>query len=218
MEAFDTEPTSIGLKVYPLRVEDVQRFSLWGHHSDIRFQGYDFPNLAKKGAYALNQRLWFYKRRVPFISWLYGIEEPSGKLVGYFKVVKKHVFQSKSELSMILDPDAMGKRYGTEAFFPLLKICFYELGLEEVWVRVLAYNVRPLRLLEKAGFERYKSQMEPYTDKAHVRDLLEAYPDDFTLVGDRLMTRYCYLRLSKVGFESFYSKKLQPPAPDSVER
>jgi len=200
--------------VHPLRVEDVRRFSQWGHHTDLRFQGYDFPDLStKKGSYALNQRVWFHKRSVPFLRWLYGIEDPSGNLAGYFKIVKKHVFQSKAELSMILDPDAMGKRYGTEAFIPLLRICFNDLGLEEVWVRVLEFNIRPLRLLEKTGFERYNSRLEPYSNQTHNSELLQNYPEDFSLEGEKLMTRYCYLKLSSERFQDLYG--VAPASPEN---
>lgn len=201
MTIYDTGTTDKGLKVYPLRIEDVKRFASWGHHTEFRFQEYDFPNLdTKKGSYALHQRLWFHKRNVPFLRWLYGIEDTSGKLIGYFKIVKKHIFQNKAELSMVLDPDVMGKRYGTEAFPPLLKICFNTLRLEMVWVRVLAFNIRPLRLLEKTGFEHYKNQMEPYSDQMHTHALLKSYPDDFTLSGEKLMTQYCYLSLNDERF------------------
>lgn len=207
MTADDSASERKRVRVYPLRAWDVRRFEQWGHHTDPRFQGYDFPDLAsKKGSYALNQRVWYHKRQVPFLRWLYGIEDPAGNLAGYFKIVKKHVFQNRAELSMILDPLAMGKRYGSEAFIPLLRICFQELGLEEVWVRVLAFNERPLRLLTHTGFQQYESRLEPYSCQTRSAELLAAYPDDFAMVGPRLVTLYCYLSLSRERFEELYGE------------
>lgn len=205
------------VRVHPLRVEDMDRFRLWGHHTDLRYMGYDFPDLeVRPGGYGLNKRLWLYKRSVPYLRWLYGIEDPSGNLAGYFKIVKKHIFQKKAELTMILDPASMGKRYGSVALAPLLRICFKDLKLKEVWVRVLAFNARPLRLLEKSGFKCYAVREEPYFDQSHITELMQQYPEDFFMVGNRLMTHFCYLKLSHQLFEDiFEDNQMRPTDPEN---
>jgi len=189
------------VRVRPMRVEDVMQLSQWGRHTDVRFQDYNFPDLrAKAGGYALNQRLWFHKRSIPWLRWLYSIEDPAGNVAGYFKIVKEHIFQRKAELTMILDPDAMGKRIGSDANVLQLKICFDDLRLEEVWVRVLAFNRRALKSLEKTGFVEYAAQLEPYFDQQHRGELLQSYPEDFSMAGDKLMARFCYLKLTRETF------------------
>lgn len=196
-----TEDSSEQVRVRPMRVEDIKGFSRWGHHTDVRFLDYNFPDLkARAGGYALNQRLWFHKRNIPGLRWIYTIEDPAGNPAGYFKIVKKHVFQRKAELTMILDPDIMGKHIGSDANVLQLNICFDELRLKEVWVRVLAFNKRALKSLEKTGFVEYKTSLEPYFDQRHNEELLQSYPEDFSEAGGRLMTRFCYLRLTRENY------------------
>ncbi len=197
----DAERGSMGVRVQPLRLKDMDRFRQWGHHTDLRFKCYDFPDLkSAKGGYAVNRILWFYKRNVPYLRWVYSIEGPAGDLAGYFKIVKKQIFDKHAELSMVLDPAATGKRYGSESFIPLLRVCFEELKLDEVWVSVVEFNSPSIRLLEKTGFVTYAVKEEPYDDQMNKEALLQSFPEYFFMTGEKLMCRLSYLKLDRQGF------------------
>jgi len=193
----------VNIKVRPLTLKDVKRFGTWGHHTEILFHGYDFPDLASlSGGYALQSRLWFYKRHVPFFRWLYAIEDSSGNLAGYLKAVRKSILKGRAEISIVLDPAFMDRGYGSEATAQFLRICFQDLNLKELWLRVLQLNIRARRVYEKAGFEYFKIREEPFDDDSNQEELLRRFPEAFFIKDGRLMSRYHYMKLSRQSFES----------------
>lgn len=195
------ESLQADVSVRPLTLADMDRFQVWGHHQDIRFSCYDFPDLgARRGGYAFNSILWFMKRNVPGLRWVYAIEDAHGNLSGYFKIVKKRVYHSQAELSMVLDPSATGRGFGTGAFIPLLRICFENLGLGSVWVSVVEFNIPSLRLLEKTGFIKYHADHAPYDDQSNQEELLQSYPQFFFMEAGKLMCRLSYLKLTREAF------------------
>lgn len=54
---------------------------------------------------------------------------------------------------MIGESDARGKGYGTEATRLVLDHAFLAIGLENVWLRTMAFNTAGIRAYEKAGFK-----------------------------------------------------------------
>ncbi len=191
------------ITVRPLKLEDVEGFGSWGHHTDIRFHGYDFPDLAAGwGGYSLQSRLWFYQRQVPSLRWLYGIEDASGHLAGYLKAVRKRFLHSSAEISIVLDPALIEKGYGSEATRQFLHICFNDLKLKEVWLRVVQFNVRARRVYEKAGFHYFTTREEPYDNQRDREELLRQFPQEFFMKEGKLMSHYHYMKLSRQTFEA----------------
>lgn len=203
----DAERGNGGVRVQPLQLKDMDRFTQWGHHTDLRFQCYNFPDLKSgPGGKGLNQALWFYKRNIPYLRWVYSIEDDAGCLKGYFKIVRKHILQRRAELAMVMDPAARGKGYGTLAAMLQVQICFENLKLDEVWVSVVEFNSRALRQLEKVGFEEYDSTEEPYDDQKNSEELLRNYPECFSLKDGKLMCHLKYLRLTRKRFQQLKEK------------
>lgn len=193
----------VNIKVRPLTLEDVKRFSTWGHHTEALFHGYDFPDLASgTGGYGLQSRLWFYQRHVPFFRWLYAIEDSSGNLAGYLKAVRKSILKDRAEISIVLDPAMLDKGYGSEATVQFIRICFHDLKLKELWLRVLRLNLRARRVYEKTGFEYFKTRDEPFGDESHREELLQRFPEEFFIKDGRLMSHYHYMKLTRQRFES----------------
>ena len=59
-----------------------------------------------------------------------------------------------TELGIVLgDPEMLSKGIGAEAIGLFLKVCFEELGLHRVGLRVLRANERGIRCYEKCGFK-----------------------------------------------------------------
>jgi len=54
----------------------------------------------------------------------------------------------------IADKEYWGRGYGTEALQILIRYAFEELGLEVLYLRVYADNLRAIRCYEKCGFEK----------------------------------------------------------------
>lgn len=186
------------VSIRPLTLEDVERFRAWGHHTDILFSGYDFPDLSSgRGGYRLQSLLWFYRRHVPLFRWLYAIEDASGSLVGYLKAVRKSLWRGSAEISIVLDPDRIGQGSGSQATELFIGVCFQDLKLRELWLRVLQLNERARRVYEKTGFEYFKSREEPYDDESHREELLRQYPQEFSVRAGKLMSHYHYMKLTR---------------------
>ena len=74
-------------------------------------------------------------------------------LIGEIRLDRLDRTDRRASLAIgIVDPDALGRGYGTEAARLLLRYAFRDLSLHRVSVRVLAYNTRAIRSYEKCGF------------------------------------------------------------------
>ena len=66
-----------------------------------------------------------------------------------------------TELGIVIgDPDSLSRGVGAESIDLFLKVCFDELGLHRVGLRVLRANARGIRCYEKCGFRREGARRE----------------------------------------------------------
>lgn len=70
----------------------------------------------------------------------------------WFKEVNK--LDGNAELAIYMDRDHIGAGWGTDAQRTLLAFGFGTLGLERIWLTVIADNARAIRSYEKVGFQR----------------------------------------------------------------
>ena len=74
------------------------------------------------------------------------------ELLGYCGLIKVHMIPRTAELSILVDPDKMGKGIGGEAVMQLLKVGFMEFGLNCIYVDCYTNNTRN-EFFEKQGFQ-----------------------------------------------------------------
>lgn len=76
------------------------------------------------------------------------------RLLGFVAVHDIEWNNQVGEISIGLgEPADWGKGYGAEAMRLALRYAFHELNLNRVWLTVISYNDRAIRLYEKLGFQ-----------------------------------------------------------------
>ncbi len=76
------------------------------------------------------------------------------RLLGFVAVHSIEWNNQVGEVSIgIGEPADWGKGYGAEAMRLALRYAFHELNLNRVWLTVISYNDRAIRLYEKLGFQ-----------------------------------------------------------------
>lgn len=79
--------------------------------------------------------------------------EADGALIGALRIHSINHADSRANIAIgILNPDALGKGYGTEAMRLLADHAFGSMGLHRLSCRVLAFNERAIAAYKKVGF------------------------------------------------------------------
>ncbi|WP_299145277.1 GNAT family protein [uncultured Tateyamaria sp.] len=81
------------------------------------------------------------------------IIEAHGKLIGALRLHTVNHADKRAQIAIgILDPDALGQGFGTEAMQLLAAHAFDTMGLHRLGCRVLDFNARAIGSYEKVGF------------------------------------------------------------------
>jgi RimJ/RimL family protein N-acetyltransferase len=84
-------------------------------------------------------------------AWVIEVE---GRLIGEIKLHSINTQDRRASMAIgIYDLQRLGKGFGTEAIYLLLRHAFTELNLHRVGIRVLAFNQRAIRAYAKCGFK-----------------------------------------------------------------
>ncbi|WP_410982898.1 GNAT family N-acetyltransferase [Bacillus cereus] len=76
-----------------------------------------------------------------------------GVHIGWIDLKNFDTTNKNAELGIAIgNKEYWGRRYGVAALYSMLQIGFYEFGLEKVWLRVDADNVKAMKSYEKTGF------------------------------------------------------------------
>ncbi|WP_147105053.1 GNAT family N-acetyltransferase [Tateyamaria sp. syn59] len=82
------------------------------------------------------------------------IIEASGALLGSVRLHTVNHADKRAQIAIgILDPNALGKGFGTEAMQVLATHAFDQMGLHRLGCRVLEFNARATAAYEKVGFK-----------------------------------------------------------------
>lgn len=184
-----------------LMPEDMKGFLAWGHHTDLRFLHYDFPDIPE------TQLLeWYSAKKIPFFRWLYVAKDQHGALLGYMTVKHINPLLRKAELGIVFDPGRLGQGYGTQGMIAFLRIYFFKRNMREIRLRVAQFNQRAQRAYEKVGFQQYASRLEAFEEQGRNFELVLNYPDQFTMDGAVLMTSFNLMRLTRDQFTALHGK------------
>ena len=81
------------------------------------------------------------------------IIEIAGRCVGDIRLQSLNKSDARAVLGLgIVDPNLLGRGYGTQAMHLLLQHAFETLGLHRISLRVLEYNERAIAAYKKVGF------------------------------------------------------------------
>jgi RimJ/RimL family protein N-acetyltransferase len=95
------------------------------------------------------------------------------RYVGHIGYEHLDLRRRNTELGIVLGyPDMLSKGIGTEAIRLFLRVCFEELGLHRVGLRVLRANERGIRCYEKCGFKEEGSLREWHYSRGRWHDLV----------------------------------------------
>lgn len=189
------------ITITELKPGDMPGFLQWGHHTDLRFLHYDFPELPE------TQLLdWYHAKKIPFFRWLYVAKDPDGKLLGYMTVKHINRLFKTAELGIVFDPGRLGKGYGSQAMVIFLRIFFGERKMRELRLRVADFNHRARKAYEKVGFEVYDTRKEAFEEQGRNFELILHHPEDFLMEGNILKTEFHLMRLTRERFTALHGK------------
>lgn len=141
------------LRLRAITESDLPKTLEWNNRQDIKdfYAWHPFPvNLEM-------EKEWYNKITLSNIpTTVFGIELiKEKKLIGLSVLRNINMIHRKAELAIYIgDESARGKGYSKEATLQTLHFAFNNLGLQRVFLHVLANNEAAINLYEKVGFVR----------------------------------------------------------------
>lgn len=102
----------------------------------------------------------------------YAVTNKQDEYLGTISLKNVDRVNKNAEYAISLSPKAIGKGVATEATDDILRVAFQELGLNRVYLNVLADNLRAKKFYEKYGFIYEGVWKEHYILRGRKRDLL----------------------------------------------
>ena len=131
-----------------LNDEDAERLRHWRNHPDI------FPyHFTCHYASQIEQRKWYEAYAANHNYYIYIIEDEARESIGYTILKDLDHKNRQAEIGLYLDPKYQGKGYGSDAFRALIRHTFHELNLHRVYLQVIDFNERAIKMYEKLGFK-----------------------------------------------------------------
>ena len=79
------------------------------------------------------------------------IEKDTNEFIGNIEVM--HIENNKAEIGICITRDKQDKHFGKEAMDRIIKYCYEELKLDEVYLNVHSDNPRAIKCYENCGFK-----------------------------------------------------------------
>lgn len=141
------------VRLRPIERDDLPRFVAWFGDPEV----HRHLNIWLPFSLAQEER-WFERHLEQIESQqavLLAIETSEGEHIGNIGLHDIDWKNRHAELGIAIGEKAFwGQGYGTDAIRTLLRLCFLEMDLHRVMLRVDADNARGIRCYEKAGFQR----------------------------------------------------------------
>ena len=167
-------PDIVGDSVYlrDYRMDDLEAIHQWRRLDDIVWwtSAYVWPE-------SVEQTLAFLEDQVrntdPCNRKFAICRKEDDRYLGHIGYEHLDLRRHNTELGIVIgDSDSLSKGIGTQAIGLFLKICFDELGLHRVGLRVLRANERGIRCYEKCGFEEEGVLREYHFSRGKWHDLV----------------------------------------------
>lgn len=131
-----------------LELEDAFKMRLWGMHENPLISDYNFPTLTDKEI-----EKWYRNKVSSWKNRYFGIINEEDRFIGYLGIKDIKRLKKESTLGLVLDPNFVGKRYGTETLTIFLSYYFRTLAMKRMYLEVAEFNRRAYRLYENMGFK-----------------------------------------------------------------
>jgi RimJ/RimL family protein N-acetyltransferase len=167
-------PSIIGTRIYlrDYRMDDVETVHRWRTLDDIVWwtAAYVWPeSLEQARAFVTAQVANTDPANRKFAICL----RDGDRYVGHIGYEHLDLRRRNTELGIVIgEPEKLSAGIGTEAIKLFLKVCFDELGLHRVGLRVLRSNPRGVRCYEKCGFRHEGALREWHYSRGQWHDLL----------------------------------------------
>ena len=167
-------PDIVGDSVYlrDYRMDDLEAIHQWRRLDDIVWwtSAYVWPE-------SVEQTLAFLEDQVrntdPCNRKFVICRKEDDRYLGHIGYEHLDLRRHNTELGIVIgDSDSLSKGVGTQAIGLFLKVCFDELGLHRVGLRVLRANERGIRCYEKCGFEEEGVLREYHFSRGKWHDLI----------------------------------------------
>lgn len=139
------------IKLRALSMKDLPVTLAWNNADEIKemYAGHPFPVNEEM------EKIWYEKILTSnFPITAFGIEiEKTKELIGLSFLKNINMIHRSAELAIFIgDKKNKGKGYSKSACLQTLTFAFKDLGLNRVWLKVLANNTIALNLYKKLGF------------------------------------------------------------------
>ena len=133
----------------PMRRDSLPLYRRW-MNDFVTIRGYEMPAPLTSDAVAA----WYEDFRGNERHAMFGLfERATMRLIGHTGLINIDRRHRNAEFDILIgEPDCRGRGYGGEATRLIQEYAFVTLGLETVYLRVLAFNEAGIRAYRKAGY------------------------------------------------------------------
>ncbi len=174
--------------------KDAYLFRYWGKHQDPRFYQYHFPYEME-----IEYLYWFHSKQGLIFRKLYALFDDE-RPVGFVTLKNINWFKKTAELGIAVDPNHLGKGYGTYLLKAYLNYVFKHFPLRTMYLRVAEFNVRAQKSYKKVGFVSDYKKREEYEEQGYIDEIMEQYPEQFTLKNGVLYAEFITMSINREDF------------------
>lgn len=148
----------VGKKVYlsPINSEDYLQYTEW-------LNDFEIAKCLDKHAFILTidkEKEWINNQKNDQYN-LAIIDKEKDKIIGNIGLMNINVINRTAELGIFIgDKDYLSKGYGSEAIMLILDFGFNYLNLNNIMLKVFAFNKRAIKAYEKCGFKIFGTWKE----------------------------------------------------------
>lgn len=147
--------------------DDVERLRNWRNHPDI------FPyHFTCHHTSQIEQRKWYESYTANQYYFIYIIENEAREAIGYTILKDLDHKNRQAEIGLYLDSKNQGKGYGSDAFRSLIRYGFQELNLHRLYLQVIDFNEKAIKMYEKLGFHIDGRLRESYFTQKRYCDIV----------------------------------------------
>jgi len=132
-----------------IRKDDLKHIQQW--INDLEVQYYSQENYPVYFNAALVKKI--YSEGINRRRYIFMIEDKNGEVVGELWLYPIDLSRKVAELVIIIGKkDARGKGYGKDAINTIKEYAFKTLGLNSIYLKVFAFNIRAIKCYKACGF------------------------------------------------------------------
>ncbi|MBI2756530.1 MAG: GNAT family N-acetyltransferase [Chloroflexi bacterium] len=145
------------VQVRPFTRADVDAWQAWPDYDDALLAGTSPRRMPPEQRTQWLRELTQRQGQIPF-----AIDDESGRFIGRLFLRAVRADEGAAVLGIDLDPDVLGRGYGTEALGAFLRHYFGPMGFDRMQLSVAAFNERARRSYASLGFRLVGSHWDTH--------------------------------------------------------